>query len=156
VRCVAVAFEIILKIVKNMERDKRYTPPELFEDLKRQTGVNFKRAMDPAPINPKKDGLKRKWRAKSVYLNPPFSELKKWVEYAMVEYKSGRIKNNLAIVVPWYAFKDRPNAVTSPQKYLKNLSPKPTKVYRGYYKFIKPSGEQYKTGFECYILVWLR
>ena len=135
-----------------MQRDKRYTPPEMFQDLKEQTGVNWKRAMDPTPINPKRDGI-RPWRAKYVYLNPPFSQLKKWVTHAMSEWRLGRITGGLAIVIPWYAAKKR-KGITQPQPYVRKL--RPNKIVVGNYKFIKPNGIQYKTPFEVHTYIFLR
>ncbi|MGV9142136.1 MAG: DNA N-6-adenine-methyltransferase, partial [Promethearchaeota archaeon] len=49
---------------------------------------HFKNHFDPCPLNPKKDGLKIDWESPA-FVNPPYSEPKKWVKKAVKEKKKG-------------------------------------------------------------------
>lgn len=44
---------------------------------------------DPCPINHKKNGLEIEWKEFN-FVNPPYSQLKKWVEKAITEHKKGK------------------------------------------------------------------
>ena len=43
---------------------------------------------DPCPINPKFDGLRINWHKKN-FVNPPYSQIKEWVDKAIEEHKKG-------------------------------------------------------------------
>ena len=105
-----------------MERDKRYTPTEMFDMLEGRLCYDYRQAFDPCPVNPTIDGLSIDW-GPTCYVNPPFSQLKRWVDKALHEMSVGRVKR-LALVVPWYAWKERgPGAVTRRPKYMDELQP---------------------------------
>lgn len=45
------------------------------------------------------DGLKQEWKARSVYMNPPYGdEIKHWVKQLVDSYKSGAVKEAIALV----------------------------------------------------------
>ena len=45
-------------------------------------------AFDPCPIDPKFDGLNTDWES-FVYVNPPYSEIRKWLDKALIEIENG-------------------------------------------------------------------
>jgi hypothetical protein len=51
--------------------DVHLTPEIIFLKIERVWGYKRKEMFDPCPINPKKDGLKIKWK-KVNYVNPPY------------------------------------------------------------------------------------
>ena len=58
------------------------TPDVAYKDLNMEFVFDF----DPCPPNPKFDGLSCEWGLCS-FVNPPYSEIKKWFEKAIIEYK---------------------------------------------------------------------
>jgi hypothetical protein len=79
-----------------MLRDKRYTPPEMWDMLEGRFNYDYRTAFDPR--NPTIDGLSIDWQPVT-YVNPPFSQLKRWIDKAMAEMRAGRVQR-LALVVP--------------------------------------------------------
>lgn len=51
--------------------------------------VKEKNFFDPCPINPKEDGLKIEWKEKN-FVNPPYSQIAKWVDKAIEETEKGK------------------------------------------------------------------
>lgn len=74
--------------------DDNATPPEFYKVLNKEFKFNF----DPCPLGGKKymDGLSIPWK-RSNYVNPPFSEVKKWAQKAHEETKRG---NKTVILAP--------------------------------------------------------
>ena len=62
------------------------TPKEFYSKLNAEFHFNF----DPCPPNPKFDGLAIEWGKRS-FVNPPYSEVKKWVEKAWTEAQKGKL-----------------------------------------------------------------
>lgn len=63
------------------------TPKALYKALNKE----FKFDFDPCPLKrPKWDGLKVDWK-KSNYINPPYSEIKKWLEKGVEEFQKGKL-----------------------------------------------------------------
>lgn len=62
------------------------TPDDLYDALNKEFKFNF----DPCPLGGKQqfDGLSINWGT-SNYVNPPYSEIKKWLEKGVVEMKKG-------------------------------------------------------------------
>lgn len=50
--------------------------------------VNHLGYFDPCPLNAKFDGLKRSWH-KCNFVNPPYSDIKSWVDKAIIELNRG-------------------------------------------------------------------
>lgn len=68
--------------------DKWMTPPELYKELNEE----FKFNCDPCPITWKEgdvDGLTSEWGS-STFVNPPYSNVAKWIEKAWNEWKKGK------------------------------------------------------------------
>lgn len=71
------------------------TPDDLYNALDKE----FKFDFDPCPLGGKekgKDGLKINW-GKSNYVNPPYSEIKKWLKKAIEEMNKG---NKSVFLIP--------------------------------------------------------
>ncbi len=73
--------------------DLVFTPKPLYEWLHKQYHFDF----DPCPANPTFDGLKVEW-GKSNYVNPPYSDVERWLEKAVIEYKKGK---KIALLIPF-------------------------------------------------------
>jgi len=51
----------------------------------------FGRLYDPCPYHAKFDGLNRDWRGR-LFINPPYSEIKQWVQKASFSVDTGKAK----------------------------------------------------------------
>lgn len=60
------------------------TPVNIFLPLQKEFRFNF----DPAPTNPTFDGLSVAWKARN-FVNPPYNDISKWVDKAIVEQGKG-------------------------------------------------------------------
>lgn len=67
------------------------TPKYFYDELDRIFGFDF----DPCPVNPLFDGLQVEW-GRMNYVNPPFSEIGKWLKKGIIEKKKGR--NSLFLI----------------------------------------------------------
>ena len=136
------------------ESDSRYVPPEFWAEAKRLTGVNWRRASDVTPRNHKTDSLKRKWRAKRVYMNPPFSQSQKFVSYALDQLTKGNIQE-LLILLPWYQVQRRKGWTIQPpqwwRKAQRRMRPYLQSRHKMYVRFLKPDLVQYKTPLTVFI-----
>ncbi len=56
------------------------TPSKLYEILIE------KKYKDPCPFMSKKDGMKKNYFREKIYINPPYSKIKEWVEYGINQY----------------------------------------------------------------------
>jgi len=78
------------------ESDIRFTSNNVFELLKKNTGVDWKKAFDPTPKNSKINYLEKEWTSSKIFLNPPFSKSKIFVTKLIDEmYKHQSIKKAL-------------------------------------------------------------
>lgn len=68
------------RVVFKSESDNWETPEGFYRELNKEFGFDF----DPCPINPKFDGLQIEW-GKVNFVNPPYSQIKKWVKKAYDE-----------------------------------------------------------------------
>ena len=67
------------------KNDSVGTPDDLYEELKKHFKFNF----DPCPLEkPEWDGLEIPWK-ESNFVNPPFSEIPKWLKKGIEEKKKG-------------------------------------------------------------------
>lgn len=69
--------------------DIHITPDNVFIEIWNQWGIYKEDFFDPCPLNPKFDGLNIDWKPLN-YVNPPYSNLKDWVDKAYFETKQGR------------------------------------------------------------------
>ena len=61
------------------------TPDVVLADLNLEFGFDF----DPCPSDPTFNGLECEWGSCN-YLNPPYSQIKTWLEKALTEQKKGK------------------------------------------------------------------
>lgn len=73
------------KALLSHKRDDWKTPKKIYDEFTRRLGFH-----DPCPPNPKEDGLTAEWKFKN-FVNPPYSQIKKWVDKAIEEHKKGKI-----------------------------------------------------------------
>ena len=74
--------------------DEWTTPKYLYNELNKR----FKFTLDPCSTNEnhlcdkyftkEDDGLSKSWKGETVYVNPPYSNIKKWVEKCYMEHKT--------------------------------------------------------------------
>lgn len=75
------------------QRDEIGTPKELLKELNKEFHFDF----DPCPLKrPKWDGLTVDW-GESNYVNPPYSQIPKWLQKGITEMKKG---NKSVFLVP--------------------------------------------------------
>lgn len=65
--------------------DNWNTPKSVYQVLDSEFGFDF----DPCPNKPKFDGLTVDW-GRSNFVNPPYSELAKWLKKGWEEYQKGK------------------------------------------------------------------
>lgn len=74
------------------EIDHRATPPELFDPLQERFGFTLdacalpENAKLPKFFTPGQDGLAQSWAGERVWCNPPYSDIRPWVEKAIAEH----------------------------------------------------------------------
>ena len=74
--------EQTIKLFSSKKTDCWRTPTELYEQLDKEFNFN----LDPCPIDPTFDGLEIDWVG-NIYVNPPYSQVEKWLEKAHKELK---------------------------------------------------------------------
>ena len=74
------------------KEDNIQTPEDLYIELDSEFHFTF----DPCSLKSKFDGLKVNW-GKSTYVNPPYSDIKPWIEKAIEELKKG---NKSVFLIP--------------------------------------------------------
>jgi len=66
----------------NNRRDNYQTPKALYEELDKEFHFDY----DPCPLNPiglrDRDGL-GEWKGHSIFINPPYSKPRPWIENAL-------------------------------------------------------------------------
>jgi len=87
--------------------DDRRTPLDLLDECRRLAGVptfdldvaaNAENAKAPYYINATDDGLVKPWRGR-VWCNPPYSNIRQWVDKAWAEWCEGRVEV-IAMLLP--------------------------------------------------------
>jgi len=81
----------MLRFVKEIQgsrdSDNYSTPPDFYEELNKE----FKFDFDPCPLKPTQDGLQVDWVG-NIFINPPYSNIKAWVEKGLYEMERGTAK----------------------------------------------------------------
>jgi len=91
------------------------------------------KCFDPCPVNPSFDGLKIRWKG-DVFCNPPYSEIDKWVDKALLERRYYNVKSIVMLLPNW-----------TDRGWFHKLTQFPMTFTRGRLKFIDP-----KTGKSPY------
>lgn len=79
------------------DSDERATPPELFNPLNEEFHFDidvcaFKwNTKLPRYFSPFENGLKQKWAPLKCFMNPPYSEIKVWLNKARTEAEQGAL-----------------------------------------------------------------
>lgn len=68
------------------ENDTVNTPKAFYAELNAEFNFNF----DPCPVDPQWDGLAIDWKERN-YVNPPYSEIGKWIKKGIEEMKKGNL-----------------------------------------------------------------
>jgi len=135
------------------DRDSRFTPPDFLANIYAAFGEID---LDPcghnlSPVVANRrivldeggDGLVDDWSGKTVFLNPPFSELLKWLRRAYLQWQAGNVETVICLVPvrtdsPWFHDTLSPHA----DIYL----------LRGRVRFVDPRGKGQHTPFSLMIL----
>lgn len=94
------------------KRDVIKTPENLYRFLDGFFGFNH----DPCPLSPKFDGLNTDWGTMN-FVNPPYSQIKKWVAKGVEERNKGR--NSLFLIT----------VRTNTKYWFEDIFPKASKVW---------------------------
>ena len=73
------------KVMFSSKSDNWTTPKDFYDKLNKEFDFDF----DPCPVNPKFDGLKIEWGERN-FVNPPYSQIKLWMEKGREEYRKGK------------------------------------------------------------------
>tara|TARA_R110002051_G_C8381402_1_gene445187 strand:- start:47 stop:487 length:441 start_codon:yes stop_codon:yes gene_type:complete len=134
--------------MKIKDTDVRYTSNEFFKNMKIVTGINWKKAYDPTPKNPKRDALNISWNKKEIYLNPPFSKSRYFVKKLLDEMDKADSKIKKALIVlPWYSVENVKHRVSSRPKWYGKLRKRMSKYnvkrfHMSNQKFLTPKGKE--------------
>lgn len=77
--------------------DDRETPPELFDPINERFGFTLDVAALPQNakcvryFTPLEDGLRQSWAGERVWCNPPYSDVRPWVEKAWTEFDAAQL-----------------------------------------------------------------
>lgn len=71
------------EVFLSKKTDDWKTPSYIYEQVKE------KGYFDPCPFQSEIDGLIIEWKSKN-FVNPPYSQLKKWIEKSIEEHKKGK------------------------------------------------------------------
>ncbi len=74
-----------LKVHFSSQTDNWKTPEGFYRELDKEFHFDY----DPCPLQSDFDGLQQNW-GKSNFVNPPYSDISKWVEKAWQESKTGK------------------------------------------------------------------
>lgn len=153
------------------DRDDLGTDPALFATLNERFGftldvaANASNAKCARYFDPTADGLERPWAGERVWCNPPYSQIRRWVEKAWSEWVNGvRLASAgpeiIVMLLPanrpeqgWWQdlvepYRDRPD------------TPLRVEFLRGRQRFVMPGAEAIgpneRPPFGCVLLVWSR
>lgn len=85
------------KVIFSSESDEWSTPSNIFIALNQQYGFTLDPAASkenhkcPKFYDKNDDGLSKSWKDERVFLNPPYSETKKWIEKSLQEKDSAEV-----------------------------------------------------------------
>lgn len=132
------------KILKTTQyKDKWITPPGLWKKLDDEFHFDV---FDPCPIDWEEgspDGLEMEW-AQTSFVNPPFSEIGKWIEKADKEWRKAK---TIVMVMPM-----KTNIAAFHDVVLRG--PVEIRFIRGRINFLRPDGKKSTNPFPNLILIW--
>lgn len=80
------------RVIFSSASDEWSTPKDTYDALDAEFGFND----DPCPLGGKENGLLRSWKS-PIFVNPPYSDIKPWMEKALFESKA---KKTIVLLVP--------------------------------------------------------
>lgn len=89
------------KALFSRESDNWYTPSGVYLYLEKKYGLSKEKIFDPCPLGALEngyDGLDTEWSYENIYINPPYSNIKEFVNKAIITHK--RYKNNIIFLIP--------------------------------------------------------
>jgi len=127
------------------DTDVRFTSNEVFKKLKELTGIDWKKGYDPTPRNAKSNTFNKPWNKATIFLNPPFSKSKIFVEKLVTDMEQYKQVKRALIILPWYQVECVETRVTGCSKWFRKLRPRMSKLkFKKYHlknqKFLKPDG----------------
>lgn len=141
--------------------DERITPPAVFGPLidefrfTMDVAANQANAKTPQFWDLRSNGLAQSWAAQRVWCNPPYSDIRPWVEKAWVEHRKGCPL--IVMLLP---------ANRCEQRWWQDLiephrdgrGPLETRFYRGRFNFGLPDNPEGKFNssppFGCVLVIW--
>lgn len=141
------------------EVDDRRTPEELWEPTHREFGFTLDAAATAANAKLPRwcsDGLTESWKGERVWCNPPFSDMRRWVEKAWAEARTGcplvvMLSPNNRCEQAWW------QDLVEPMRDQEG-SPLRVRFLRGRTRFTRPQWQKPQKGdrppFGCCLLIW--
>ena len=81
------------KVMFSSATDHWSTPKDVYDALDKEFHFDF----DPCPLNSKQDNLYKIWEANSVFVNPPYSNIKLWAEAC---YHNSEVGTTVVMLIP--------------------------------------------------------
>lgn len=82
-------------------QDVYISPPEVFDEIEKEFGLDLRGGFDPCPYPcAEEDGLTIDWKSPA-FCNPPFSKSYDWIVKAKEQAEKGV---TTIMVLPWYAW----------------------------------------------------
>lgn len=147
------------------ERDNLGTDPTLFAKLHERFWFTLDVAASPANAKCRRfftledDGLTKSWSLERVWCNPPYSDIRAWVEKAWAEWNQGRPTRPQVIVMLLPA--NRPEQAwwqELVEPYRDRGDGFRTEFLRGRQRFVMPGAEAIgpneRPPFGCVLLIW--
>jgi transcriptional regulator with XRE-family HTH domain len=135
------------------DRDSRFTPPDFMENIYAAFGQID---LDPcghllSPVIARRrillsdgrDGLVENWSARTVFVNPPFSELLKWLRRVHDQWRVGNVETVICLV-----------PVRTDSAWFHDVLSADADIYllRGRVRFLDPRGNGQQTPFSLMVL----
>lgn len=80
------------RVIFSSASNEWHTPADTYRDLDNE----FHFSDDPCPLGGNVNGLMREWQS-PCFVNPPYSEIGRWMEKAMLEWNAGK---TIVLLVP--------------------------------------------------------
>jgi phage N-6-adenine-methyltransferase len=143
--------------------DERITPAKVFDPLNAEFGftldaaANARNAKVSQFFDLESNGLERSWGSHRVWCNPPYSDIRPWVEKAWWEQASGCPL--IAMLLPANRCEQRWwQTWIEPYRDGRGHAPLETRFYRGRFNFGLPNNLEGKFNssppFGCVLVIW--
>ena len=98
--------------------DTRYSQTSMIKKINKLTGKRWGSAYDPTigETKDESDAMTKKWNKTNIYLNPPFSESKRFVTKLVRDMTKYKKVKHAMIILPWYQVEDKPGRAKNVKK----------------------------------------